>query len=417
MMRINVSPLVLSLLTSSLVGCSDSSPAPTRELAPGHIATWAGDGTQGNDGDGHPLASSWLNQPTGLSFAADGTALIIDWNNHSVRQSTPEGSLRTLIGTALPGDWPCQDPTDTSKCDVPLDAAMPATELRLNHPTAAVLTGDDGDFFLAAWHNHKILHYDARREQVTIVAGGQKPGSTGDGGPAQAALLNFPASVVLQSDGGLLVADERNNRIRRIEPDGDRRISTVVGAAPAMGTDEDGLPATQTLLLLTTTDEVSGSDNPPPGGGLALDVDGSLLISDTFHHCVRRVAPGPDGLVGVGDPADEVVSTVAGTRGSAGYAGDGDSATKALLARPFGIQLGPDGALYIADSYNHVVRKVSPDDAIIETVVGTGTPGFSGDGGPASAARIRDPYGVTFDQSGSLYVVDTRNNRIRRVAP
>ena len=414
-LRVFAWPYTLLALTPALTGCGNHE-ASTPALKSGDITTWAGDGTQGHDGGGHDRLESWLNQPMGLRFAADGSALVADWNNHTVRRVTPSGSLENVIGQDFPGDWPCQIPGDAANCDVPLNGVMACTELNLNHPTATVFDGANGSFYVAAWHNHKVLRYDARTGEVTIVAGGQKPGFAGDGGPAQGALLNFPSSLALQSDGGLLVGDERNNRIRRIAPDPDRTITTVVGAAAGMGTNADGVPATEAQLSFTTTEEVSGADNPPPGGAIILASDGALLIADTFHHCVRRIDPGSDGVVGTGKPEEELLTTVAGTCGSAGYAGDGGPATKALLSRPFGIATAPDGALYIADTANHAVRRVDASSGEIATAAGTGVLGFSGDGGPATAARLRAPYDVTFDAAGDLYVVDTFNNRVRRVA-
>jgi sugar lactone lactonase YvrE len=403
------------LIAAALPACGSDHAQSDHVLQSGDITTWVGDGTQGHDGDGHPRLQSWLNQPMGLLFADDGTAVIADWNNHCVRRVTTQGTLENLIGQPFPGDWPCQSPDEPASCSVPLSGAIPGAELNLNHPTAVALDGTDGSFYLAAWHNHKVEHYDAASGEVTIVSGGQKPGFIGDDGPAASALLNFPSSVAVQADGALLVADERNNRIRRIAADAAHTIATVAGAAPTAGTDADNLPATRVLLKLTTTEEVSGADNPPPGGGIALGGDGALFVADTFHDCIRRVDPGSDGVVGTGDPEQETVSTVAGTCGENGYAGDGDAATAARLNRPFGIALDADGALYIADTKNNAVRRVDLTAGTIETVAGTGVPGFSGDGGPANAARLREPYGVAFDAAGNLYVIDTLNNRIRQV--
>lgn len=403
--------LALALAT---VGCGNDD-ASTAALRSGDITTWAGDGTQGHDGDGNFRLQSWLNQPTSLRFAADGSALIVDWNNHAVRRVKLDGTLENVIGQTWPGDWPCQSPGDDANCEVALDGSVAASVLNLNHPTSLVWDGDDGSFYLAAWHNHKIERYSAQSGEVTVVAGGQKPGFFGDDGPAQAALLNFPSSLALQADGSLLVSDERNNRVRRIDAEGDRVIATAVGCAPAVAVDADDIPATQLLLELTTAAEVSGADNPPPGGAITLGSDGALFVADTFHHCVRRIDAGADGLIGRGDAEAEIVTTVAGTCGESGYAGDGGPATQARLTRPFGVALGPDGALYIADTYNHAVRRVDLESGEISSVAGTGAPGFSGDGGPATAAKLREPYDITFDERGDLFVVDTQNNRIRRV--
>jgi hypothetical protein len=356
-------------------------------------------------------------------FVGDGTALIADWNNHCVRRVDHAGMLTDVIGTPFPGDWPCQDPTmpsDPSACEVPLDGSVPGTELSLNHPMDVVVD-DGGSFVLAAWHNHKVEHYDGASHAVNIVAGLQKPGPDGDGGPAALARLNFPSSLARQSDGGLLVSDERNNRIRRIAPDATSTITTVAGVIPpAMGPNpgvtDDGVPATTALLALTTTDKLSGADNPPPGGAIALGKDGTLFISDTFHHCIRSVAPGADGVVGAGPTDEETIKTVAGTCGQSGYSGDGGPALEALFNQPFDIEIGPkDGALYIADTENHAVRKVDLESGVIAAVAGTGHPGYSGEVELATKSKLREPYGLAFDAKGVLFIVDTGNNRIREI--
>lgn len=392
-------------------GCSSGDPA---SLQPGDIETWAGDGTQGHDGDGHDRLRSWFNMPMELAFETNGAALVVDWNNHSVRRVRTDGIVENVIGTRLPGDWPCQVPGDPTRCDVPLSGQVPAAELSLNHPMDVVVDGS-GSFELSAWHNHKIEHFDRGLLEMTIVSGQQTPGGNGDGGPASNARLFFPSSIVRQSDGGLLVGDEKNNRIRRIAPDAAHTISTVAGAAPGTGVTGDGVPATQAALALAPSDVAQGSANPLPGGALAIGSDGSVYVADTFHHCVRRVDPGSSGVVDGAEPGGETITTIAGTCGTSGYAGDGGPAESALLDHPFDLELGPDGSLFIADTENHVVRCVDFRSSTILTIAGTGAPGFSGDGGPALAARLRSPYGLAFDPGGSLYIVDTMNNRIRRV--
>jgi hypothetical protein len=393
-------------------------------LAPGEIGTWAGTSMQGSNGEGLEREDTWLDQPMEMAFSSDVAAVIVDWNNHCVRRVTPEGKFEGVIGNIEeePGDWPCQTPgsTDPAACEVPLSGKVPGGELHLNHPMDVVFTEGDS-FYLAAWHNHKVESYDATTKDVTVVAGVQRPGpavppapAVGDGGPAAGAFLNFPSSLVIQSDGSLLVSDEKNNRIRRIDTDDMHTITTVAGAAPDKGMNADGMAATATLLSLTTGDKNLGADNPPPGGALALGADGTLYFSDTFHHAIREISPGADGVIKGAE--DEIVTTVAGTLGQAGYDGDGGPATKALLRQPFDVEVGPDGALYVADTENNVVRRVDLDADEITTIAGTGKPGFSGDDGPATKAKLREPYGLAFDAKGVLYIVDTYNNRIRMIA-
>lgn len=398
-----------------VIACSSNEGSAGRATKAGDITTWAGSGTQGDDGSGHLLRDSWLNQPMELAFAPDRSAIIVDWNNHALRRATASGTLVTVIGQPLPGDWPCQTPGDPAACQVPLSGQVAASELALNHPLDVVFDDAAGSFFIAAWHNHKVLHYSISDQTVSVTAGAQKPGAVGDGGPGSAALFNFPASLVRQADGSLLVSDERNNRIRRLAPDAARTVTTVAGAPAGAGTLDEGVSALAAALTLTTSEEVSGADNPPPGGALALDAQGNLYLADTFHHCVRRIAAGTDGLVGSGDPLEETIHTVAGVCGHAGDDGDGGDARQAHLNRPFDLEVGPDGALYVADTLNHRVRRVELDGNRITSVAGSGVPGFAGDGGPANEARLREPYGIAFDEAGNLFIADTLNQRIREV--
>jgi len=146
-------------------------------------------------------------------------------------------------------------------------------------------------------------------------------------------------------------------------------------------------------------------DNPEPGGGLALDGEGRLYLADTYNHRIRRI-----------DFAAGTITTVAGN-GTAGYSGDGGLALEAALNFPRDVEVTNDGRIYIADTDNHRVRLVEPERGIITTVAGDGQAGFAGDRGPASAARLDRPWGVAIGPDGSLYVTDTYNHRIRRVAP
>ena len=425
-------PSLLAAVSAALalvgaVACGDAgggtSPDVKQKPAPlksGDIETWAGTDTQGDNGDGKDRTETWLDQPMEMVFADDGSAIVVDWNNHCVRRVTTKGVFQNVIGSDQPGDWPCQFPgqTDPAMCQVPLSGQVLGDDLYLNHPMDVAFT-DGGSFYLAAWHNHKVESYDATTKEVSVVAGQQRPGpavppapAVSDGGPAAKATLNFPSSLVIQADGSLLVSDEKNNRIRRIDTDDAHTITTVAGSAADVGKNMDGIAATTALLALTASDKLSGSDNPPPGGALALGPDGALYFSDTFHHAIRRIDPGAGGVI-TGE-ADELITTVAGTLGEAGYDGDNGPATAAHLRQPFDVEIH-DGALYIADTENHAVRRVDLDGGDITTIAGTGKPGFSGDGGPATKAKLREPYGLAFDAKGDLYVVDTINDRIRRI--
>jgi DNA-binding beta-propeller fold protein YncE len=366
---------------------------------PGKITVAIGTGEQGFDGDGHAPAQSWLNQPTEVAFDADDNLYVVDWNNHRLRQ-VKDSQLQTVIGSQLPGDW---------SPDMDVTAAVPGTELHLNHPMDIAFTGDS-QAYVAAWHNHKLLELDTKEGTVRRLAGGPKPGYLGDGGAAEAALLNFPGSLVIDSSGALLLADQRNNVIRRIAPDDERTITTIAGAkGPSAYVGDEG-PAAAAKLGMCPYDEAGGSDNPPPGGDLALDADGNLYISDTFNHCVRRILAGDDGLVGAGDPEQEVIETFAGECGTPGFDKHLEP-SQLRLHTPRDLEVH-DGGLYIADSGNSVVWRVDLESRKARRIVGTGKEGLAESGALPLEAPLDEPYGLGFDHAGNLYIADTLNNRV-----
>ena len=279
---------------------------------------------------------------------------------------------------------------------------------------------------------------------ITSVAGTGKAGFGGDGGPAARATLCDPQGLAIGHDGTLYIADSGNNRVRRVNLDG--TITTVAGTGKN-GFGGDGGWATEAPL-----------SNP---GGLAVSPDGSLYIADWGNRRVRRVDPdgtittvvgtgelgfggdggpaiaatlsdyyrlvvGPDGSLYVADSENNhvrrvdsggTITTVAGI----GWGGfdpddDGGKATNATLFFPLGCAVRLDGSLYVSDSRNDRVRRVDPDGTIT-TVAGTGKPGFGGDGGPATEAMLDFPEDLTIGVDGSLYIADCLNHRVRRVDP
>ena len=369
---------------------------------PGRVTTAMGTGQQGFDGDGHTPAESWLNQPTELAFDSNDRPTIVDWNNHRLRRIDNAGRLETVVGGKLPGDWPPE---------LALDQSMPGAELPINHPMDVAFSTEN-ELVVAAWHNHKLLTYDTEQALVRVIAGGNRPGFLGDGGPAAATLLNFPESVVIQSDGGWLFSDQRNNLIRRVAADEARTMSSVAGVKGVSGFAGDGEPATAARLGLAPYDEAGGSDNPPPGGALALDTDGVLYFADTYNHCIRRIAPGADGLVGVGEPSEETIEPVAGECGTPGYEPNATTSTELRLRLPSDLEVH-DGALYLADTGNHVVWRVDLASRAVERVVGTGEAGSAPDGSEPLDTPLNHPYGLAFDSAENLFIADTQNNRIR----
>jgi hypothetical protein len=238
-------------------------------------------------------------------------------------------------------------------------------------------------FFLFAQLN---LSGFAQSSIITTYAGIGTQGFSGDGGPATAAQLSQPSDVTVDSLGNLYIADIGNIRIRKVTK-ATGEISTVAGSnASRLG---DGGRATSAMLLLP--------------GGVALDSAENLYIADGTR--IRKVTK-----------ATGIISTVAGT-GIPGFSGDGGPATAAMLHGAAAVTFDSAGNLYIADKMENRIRKVTASTGIISTVAGTGTPGFSGDGGAATEAMLYQPIGMTFDSAGNLYIADQINCRIRKVTP
>ncbi len=383
-------PLLISL--SLLLSACSSSTGPDNTTqkslcsdTPGTICTWAGTGDAGFNGDGHTLLASTLYWPVDLAFTHSNTPYILDWNNHRVRRVTADNTLTTAIGTDFIGDGPY----DESDQSLP---GAPGGEVHLNHPTH-ILPLNDGTLLLTSWHNHKLRLYDPRTDRVHIIAG-SGPGFAGDGGPARDALFSQPPQTALAPDGSLYVLDQRNQRVRKIDANG--VITTVVGTGEPGFSGDDGPPNEAQLQL-------PAGANPLPAGGLAFDAQGRLYISDALNNRIRRV-----------DFENDLIETVAGN-GTAGFAGDDGPAISAALNNPRDLTFGPDGQLYIADELNHRIRVLDLTTGTITTIAGNGNEDFSGDGGTASDAALNRPAGLDFDMKGQLYIADTYNHRIRRV--
>ncbi|GIX45905.1 MAG: hypothetical protein KatS3mg131_0116 [Candidatus Tectimicrobiota bacterium] len=264
----------------------------------------------------------------------------------------------------------------------------PAVAARLNKPSGVYVDGA-GNLYIADRDNHRVRRVEASTGIISTVAGTGQAGYSGDGGAATAARLNKPSGVYVDGAGNLYIADRDNHRVRRVEAS-TGIISTVAGTGQA-GYSGDGGAAVAARL------------NKP--SGVYVDGAGNLYIADRDNHRVRRV-----------EASTGIISTVAGS-GVAGYSGDGGPAVAARLNKPSGVYVDGAGNLYIADRDNHRVRRVEASTGIISTVAGSGVAGYSGDGGPAVAARLNKPSGVYVDGAGNLYIADRDNHRVRRVSP
>jgi sugar lactone lactonase YvrE len=280
---------------------------------------------------------------------------------------------------------------------------------------AGIAFGPDGSLYVADQGNNRIRRIDKNGTVSTVAGSGAgadllsqtyccKGSFAGDGGPATAAQLWNPSDVALDQQGNLYIADHNNNRVRKVDQQG--VITTIAGSGTA-GFSGDGGPATAAQLN-TESPNVVTPDVGGPGQtmSLAFDADGNLYITDSGNARVRKV----DGK--------GIITTIAGT-GTAGFSGDGGPAKAAQLGNLSGLAFDAEGSLYIADApgrgfRDSRIRKIDKA-GIITTFAGTGEGGFSGDGGPATAAALLAPGNITFDSQGNLYIADNGNNRIRKV--
>jgi hypothetical protein len=344
------------------------------------ITTVCGTGIPALGGDNMDPTQSDLYLPQDITVGPDGKLYVVDWNNHRVRV-IDNGLIRTIIGTGLLGDAPEGN----------------ALEVSLNHPTN-VSFGPDGNLYMAAWHNSKIMKYDMLTGYMSVYcAWAGARGWFGDGGPAVDAIINLPSSTGWGPNGNLYISDQANFCVRMIDAQSEI-ITTVVAQAHTPGFGGDGGLAIDAQL------RAPAGQSAAPSSRLVFDAAGNLYLADTTNQRVRMVDTGG------------IIQTIAGN-GVANFAGDFGEATSASLHTPTDVAINPlDGSVFIADKSNHRIRRVDKVTGVISTVAGIGPPGYSGDGGPATEAKLYEPFGIDFDSAGNLYIADTRNHRIRKVA-
>ncbi len=357
---------------------------------PGVACTWAGlKGETGYNGEGHHRLDTELSQVQDLLFRPDGTAWFTDFNNFLIRRVLPDDTVESVIGSTqpiFPGDGPLRG--------IPAEGAA-GRDWQLNHPTN-LFSGDGDIIYVVAWHNHKILQIDTADDNWVRVVSGSGAGFAGDGSlAAQGALFKQVSSGVRDEAGNIYLIDQQNQRIRKIDSDG--MLSTIAGTGVDgySGDGGDGLDAQFSWEY---------GSNPNPSGGLAV-LDGVLYISDTENNRIRSM-----------DLTTGIVETVAGN-GDAAFSGDGGPAVDASLRAPRDLEIGPEGDLYVADTDNGAVRAINLSTGEIRTVVGTGELGLDEEEALlGTETRLKRPMGLSFDAAGNLYVMDTLNDRIVRLA-
>ena len=343
----------------------------------GMISTVAGTGSAGYSGDGGPALKAELRTPTGLALDPAGNLYVADADNDVIRRIAADGTISTFAGSGVRG-------FNTE--------SGPARGVDMNSPEGIAFDAA-GSLYIADTFNNRIRVVSPNGTLSTFAANGY-PGYSGDGGPATGATLFFPVAVASGADGSIYIADLGNSRIRRVRQGSMETVAGNPGGVAAI----DHIPASGARL------------NGPTG--VAVDKSGTVYFTE------GSVGSG-SGLT-VGDyrvwkvTPDGFLSTVAGN-GNNSYSGDAGIATRAQLNTPAGMALDSAGNLYFADSQNHRVRKISPA-GILTTVAGNELPGFSGDGGPAVLAELHNPTAVALDSEGNLFIADSENNRIRRVA-
>jgi uncharacterized protein YjdB len=277
------------------------------------MTTWCGNGSPASTGNGGPATSASVHDPAGLVFDAAGNGYVSEYFAHSVRKVSSSGIISAFAG--IPGS----------------------------------------------------------------------PGFSGDGGPATSAQLSAPTTLTKDAAGNIYISDYLNYRIRKVSPSG--IITTFAGNGISASSGDGGLATSASIY-----------------GPIGMDFDpaGNLIVSDYNAFCIRKITPAG------------IISTIAGTAGVGGSSGDGGPATAALFWHVWGLKVDAAGNIYLADASNHKIRKISTT-GIVTTIAGTGVAGFSGDGGPATSARLNNPSDIDIDAAGNIYISDQQNYRVRMI--
>ncbi|HUA63908.1 MAG TPA: hypothetical protein VML19_34490 [Verrucomicrobiae bacterium] len=366
-------PLGVAVDKSNNVYIADTGNNCIREVTTnGVIQTIAGDGYASYFGDTDLALRAEFNHPADVALDTNGNIYIADTSNGLIREVTVStGIINVFAGS-------------TSTLGYSGDNG-PATSAGLIEPYAIAIDGSN-NVYIAEREDGRIRVVASKTGNIYTAVGNGTLGFSGDGSSANNAELNVPSGVAVDSGGAVYIADSGNNRIRKSTSNTNGTISTIAGNG-GMSYSGDGGAATKAQLYASQ--------------GVAVDASNNFYIADTGNHVVRKVT------------AAGTIATIAGN-GTAGFGGDNGTGTSAQLNAPQGVVVDAAGNIYLADTGNSRVRKITPAGTI-STYAGSGTAGFGGDGGAATSAQLNLPIGLALDSGGNLYIADYGNNVVRKV--
>jgi large repetitive protein len=321
-----------------------------------------------------------------------GAVVLLDSNSNVLGTAFLSGTGLGGLGVLVSGNMPVivGQPTLFSG----LGDGGPALQALLYLPAGLALDGA-GNLYIADSLHYRIRVVNAKTGTISTFAGNGTSGYAGDNGPAVSATLNTPFGVAVDGEGNVYIADSGNNVVRMVAAASG--IITTVAGNGALGSATNVGDGGQAIA--------ANLNNPQ---GVTVDIAGNLFIADTSHHRIREVAT-----------ATGIITTFAGNgttagSGAGGFSGDGGQAASAELNYPYIVAFDLAGNMYIPDSANNRIRKVSAL-GVISTFAGTGAPAYTGDGAAATSAALWTPEGVIADPAGNVYIADTQNAAVRKV--